>query len=702
MKSAREGRQGLVGSLVPSTCTLIAVGVLLSLASPASAQERDNPYGQWQHPHGDAWNTRYSPLNQINADNFEDLEQVWLWRGDNFGPAVDYINRSTPIYVDGMLYTVAGSRRQVVAMDPATGETLWIFREPHTTRWERSMRASYGKGLAYGEVDGRGVIYITTPAFFLWALDAKTGLPLENWGEPVPLPDFPQTGVVDLLPDLLADWGPWQEWDEPYDPDYGIPRELGYITSSAPPVVVNGVVVVGNSAEQGYSQTRVENVPGDILGYEAATGEHKWKFHVVPRPGEFGHDTWENDAWQWTGDVSSWAPMAADSELGLAYVPTNTVTIDYYSGHSPGANLFSTSIIALDVQTGERAWHFQFVHSDQWNYDVSNPPLLADLVVDGEEIPALIQSSRGGLLFAFNRATGEPIWPIEERPVVQTEVPGNWSSPTQPFPTKPEPLDPIDLTEDRIVDWTPAIREEALEIWSSFRIGGPYMPRQPLGHDGPSNIGCGSFVNIYHPAIIDPTTGMLYASHKPSCSGGTVIPGIDADDPDSPATTGTTVAPWVAGPGVGFPRVQGLPIFKPPYNRLSAYNMNSGDREWWIPIGGLPPENARNHPALQGVDFSGWGGGTFSAQGGEAIMMIMGDLLLHTTEGLRGIPEFGPNGLPLLRAADKRTGETLATLELPVPAQYGMMTYLHEGKQYLVLQIARNDFPGSLVAFALP
>ncbi|MCY4074822.1 MAG: PQQ-binding-like beta-propeller repeat protein, partial [Acidobacteria bacterium] len=338
----------------------LALAMPLAPGSEAAAQPAEPaPAAEWRYIGGDAGHTRYSGLDQIDGDNFEELEVAWIWRGDNFGAGALGVSRSTPIYVDGVLYTVAGERRTVVAIDPATGETLWTHREPHTTRFDRGMRNGYGKGVAYAEVDGRGVIYIISPAFFLHALDAKTGRPLPNWGRPVPLPGFPQTGVVDLLPDLIADWGPWLSWDGAYDPDFGIPRELGYITSSSPPIVVNGVVVVGNSAEQGYNQTRIENVPGDILGYDARTGAYKWKFNVIPRPGEFGHETWEDDAWEWTGDVSSWAPISADPEQGLVYIPTNPPTIDFYGGFRPGDGLFGTSVIALDVQTGERVWHFQ-------------------------------------------------------------------------------------------------------------------------------------------------------------------------------------------------------------------------------------------------------------------------------------------------------------------------------------------------------
>ena len=312
----------------------IAVGFFFSIQSFAQAPGTAD--GQWHYLGGDAAHTRYSPADQIDADNFEDLEEAWVWNGASFNAAS---GRSTPSYINGTLYTVAGPRRHVVAIDPATGETIWSYREPSTPRWEYSMRKDYGKGVAYAEVDGREVIYIVSPAFFLTALDAKTGKPLEGFGKPVPIDGFPETGVVDLLADLGHE----------YDPYEGIPLEKGYITSSSPPIVVNGVIVVGNSAEQGYNQSRIENIPGDILGYDAKTGEFLWKFNVLPGPGEFGHETWEYDAWKWTGDISSWAPLSADPERGLVYVPTNGATVDFYGGFRPGDNLFSSSLIALDV-----------------------------------------------------------------------------------------------------------------------------------------------------------------------------------------------------------------------------------------------------------------------------------------------------------------------------------------------------------------
>jgi quinoprotein glucose dehydrogenase len=376
--------------------------------------------GGWRHWGADAKSSRYSALDQIDASNFEKLSVAWIWRGDNFGPSADFILRSTPIYVDGKLFTVAGERRTAAALDPATGETLWIYREPHTKRWENSMRKNYGKGVAYAEVDGNGRIYLVTPGFFLHALDPETGRPIESFGD---------EGTVDLLKDF----------GYPYDPYEGIPMEVGYITNSSPPMVVNGVVVVGNSHEQGYYQARPENVPGNILGYDAKTGKFKWIFHVIPRPGEYGHDTWESDAWSYTGNVSSWAPISADPELGLVYLVTDGATIDNWGGFRPGDGLFTTSILALDVQTGQRKWHFQTVHHDIWNYDNPTAPNLVDIKVDGRPIKALVQTTKQGFAYVLNRETGEPVWPIEERPVPQSLIPGEKTSPTQPSPPSPPP-----------------------------------------------------------------------------------------------------------------------------------------------------------------------------------------------------------------------------------------------------------------------
>ena len=704
----------------------------MATATAAAAQRlTGTENGEWRYLGGDAGHTRSSPLDQINGDNFADLEVAWLWRGDNFGPNIDYFNRSTPIFVDGILYTVATPRRQVVAIEPATGETLWTFREPETVRHLRSPRQAYGKGVAYAEVNGRGVIYVTSPAFFLWALDAKTGRPLENWGTAVPLDGFPDTGGLDLIPPLVADWGRWQDRSASYDADYGIPRELGMVTASAPPIVVNGVVVVLVGHQPGYGQTRIENVPGDIMGFDAATGAFLWKFHVIPRPGEFGHETWQNDAWQWSGDMSSWAPASADPDLGLVYIVTNASTVQSYTGHRPGDNLFGGSVLALDVQTGERRWHFQIHRSDQWNYDLPTPPMLMDLTVDGQRIPALIQNTKQGLIFAFNRETGEPIWPIEERAVIQTEVPGNYTSAMQPYPTRPEPVDRIvwdGLTEDYVVDYTPELKQRALEILSYYRTGGLYVPALPENHDNEffNNVGCLGGGNIIpHPPVADPSTGLMFASHRRTCSAPTfmaptggvdvdnpnyAVPGAGGATPNSTPTTGTTVVAWLPrgarrptdtqAPFVrttGLPTIDGVRLYKPMDNQLSAFQMNTGERSWSLPVGETP-EALRNNPRLAGVEIPNTGGA------GWSIQMVAGDLLVQTRALSEGTRQIRPDAPLELHGRDKLTGEILGTVELPAPGQYGMMTYLHQGKQYIVVQIGsvHTNFPGSLVALALP
>ena len=662
---------------------------LLVLASATAwgqhVNERENS-SEWRYIGGDIGHTRSTPLNQISADNFDELEIEWIWNDASFGATPP---RSTPVYANGKLFTVAGARRHVVAIDPSTGETLWSFREPNTFRWEYSMRAPWGKGIAYGEIDGRGVVFVVTPAFFLYALDAETGDLLQNWGTPIPLEGFPQSGGVDLIPDLIADWGPWVNSGQTYDPYQGIPLELGYITNSSPPIVVNDTIVVGNSAEQGYNQTRTENVPGDILGYDVRTGEFKWKFNVIPRPGEVGHETWENDAWSYTGDVSSWAPLSADPELGLVYVPTNAATIDFYGGFQPGDNLFSASLIALDVETGERRWHFQMVHHDVWNNDTPTAPLLMDVNVAGRKVPGVFQATKQAFLYSFNRETGEPIWPIVERPVPQSEVPGEQLSPTQPFPTKPAPYDIQELSVDGLIDFTPELRQEALDIVADYKLGGLFNP--PMQKDNPEGLIGSAWcpgelggTNITGPPAADPETGIIYTISRTNCGWRTIVPGEERDLLlERP--TGVTIAEFAVGMGTpnGVRGPRGLPLEKPPYSRITAIDLNTGDHLWWIPNGGTP-RFIQNHPALQGLDIPPTGNINHSA------LMITPTMLLHTAIGDDG-------ETPYLFSVNKATGERMGSVESPGLGMYGMMSYMHDGRQRIVLQT-----PGQLAAFSLP
>lgn len=658
--------------LSPLVMLMLWVSALAYSESKIS-QTNNNDDIEWRYLGSDAHHTRYSPANQISAENIETLKQKWVWDGASFNASS---GRSTPSYVDGKLFTVAGPRRHVVAIDPANGETLWSYREPNTARYEYSMRKDYGKGVAYAEVEGRGVVYIVSPGFFLTALDADTGLPLEDFGKPVPIKGFPKTGVVDLLADLGHD----------YDPYHGIPLEKGYITSSSPPIVVNGVIIVGNAHEQGYNQTRIENVPGDILAYDAKTGKFLWKFNVIPKPGEFGHKTWENNAWQWTGDISSWAPLSADPERGIVYIPTNGATLDFYGGFRPGDNLFSTSVIAIDVKTGKRVWHYQLVHHDLWNYDIPTAPILLDVTQNGRKVPALVQVTKQAFAYTFNRETGKPLWPIEERPVPASKVPGEKLSRTQPFPTKPAPFDIQGLTENNLIDFTSELHAKAVEAVSEYEFGPMFMP--PLHRDNSQGKkgslwcpGDAGGANIDGPPAADPTTGVIYVSSVTSCLSRVIAPGKERDALES-NQAGATIADYAVLRGQGPRGPDGLPLYKPPYSRITAIDMNTGEHLWVIPEGETP-DRIKHHPKLQGIDIGNTGTGK------RVPMLVTATLLVYgsTTS----------DGTPHLFALDKATGKQLAKLPVSAHIRYGIMTYVHKGKQYLVLQNGRQ-----LTAMTLP
>ena len=548
----------------------VALGVAVSAPTMLAAQGPGTEDGQWAYLGGDAWHTRYTTADEITADNFEEMTELWRFNAASFGPSTP---RATPSFVDGKMITVTGDRRHVIALNPDNGEVIWTFTEPNTHRHEYSMRKAYGKGISFAEVPGRGgVVFISTPGFFLHALDSDTGKPLEDWGEAIPLEGFPESGSIDLVADLIDGWGPWEDRNEEFDPYQGIPLEIGYITSSSPPIVVNGTVIVNNSAEQGYLQTRVENVPGDILAYDAATGEQKWKFHIIPRPGEFGHETWESDAWEWTGDVSSWAPMASDPELGLVYIVTNGVTIDYYGGFHPGDNLFSTSMIALDAETGERRWHYQFVHHDIWNYDTPTAPILMDVNVDGREVKGVFQATKQAFLYALDRETGEPIWPIEERPVPQSDrCRVSVSLRRSRFRRgRPRTTSRVAPTE-QLIDYTPEIYEAAYQVAEENNLFNSLFdpPRHgddPRGAAWNCPGGAGG-TNITGPAVADPVDGVVFITSQSNCFRLLVVPGPEAPS-DGPTQSGTTYSDWAAQGTTVFSRVtqdlDGLPIWKGP------------------------------------------------------------------------------------------------------------------------------------------
>jgi glucose dehydrogenase len=724
---------------------VLALGLLGAATLVPSAQspgaQRGTANGEWRTLGGDYGHTRYSPLDQITPANFETLKEAWRFSPlETVGPMTA---RATPSYVGGKLLSVAGARRHVVSIDPTSGKLLWNWVEPETYRSKYSMRSAYGKGVAYGEVNGKGVVYIATPGFFLVALDAETGQPLPNWGRPVGLKSFPQTGVVDMVQDLIRDWDPWIRKKQPYNPNEGIPLDLGYITASSPPIVVNDVVIVGNSAEQGYHQTRRENVPGDILGYDAKTGKFLWKFNVIPRPGEPGHETWENDAWRWTGDISSWAPLSADPERGLVFIPTNSATQDFYGGFRPGNNLYSASLIALDVKTGKRVWHYQMVHHDIWNYDTPTAPIAMDVTVNGRRIPAVVQATKQAILYAFNRQTGQPIWGFEEKAVPPSKVPGEKLSPTQPFPIKPAPYEFIGRSAENVIDYTPEIKKLALErVTLQGLLAPPFNPPVHRGNkDGATSArfypGETGGTNITHPPAADPVSGIIYI---PSHSGGgnrLLVPGSELD---CFGQTGSTISEWVptgagctstsvdaaiemypeaaakagvksgggkpggeeggggggggrggppAVPGGGADPLAGFPsMFKGPLGRISAINLNTGDYVWVQPNGDAPQaqqDAIRNHPLLKGVS----GVNPNLGRPGVGALLVTSTMLLA--------PGQTADNAPKLFAIDKKTGQRLGAIGTAGMQRYGMMTYMHQGKQYIVVQLGN-----SLQAFALP
>ncbi len=671
MSALRRTRESGAGGIRCAAPLAVAAVALAALAAPGAAQSQHDgtSNGEWRYWGGDAASSRYSPADQINAENVEDLEIAWRWWGANYGPSVDYIYRSTPLKIGDKLFTVAGQRRAVLALDAATGETLWMWRMKDNPRWAASTRQNYGKGVAYAEVDGRGTIFVITPGSYLVGLDAETGQPV---------PYFGINGVVDLHLGM----GPYE-----VKADTGI-LESGDITSSSPPIVVNGVVVVGNSHDRGYYPEKKENVPGHVRGYDVKTGKMLWRFNVLPQPGEFGHDTWEDDAWKFTGNISPWAPLSADPERNLVFIPTDTPTNDYYGGHRPGGNLFGTSLIALDARTGERVWHFQMVHHDVWNMDNPDAPHLVDITVDGERIPAVAAVTKQGFTYVFNRETGEPVWPIEERAVPQSDTPGEETSPTQPFPTRPAPFEMQGITEDDLIDFTPELREQALEIARNYRMGPIFTPPSLYEHDDGTQ---GAFVvpganggaNIPGGAAVDPETGVLYVASQRGHSVISLIPG----DQRSEAIGGedSNMNYVSRGPG-GISGPQGLPILKPPYGAITAIDLNTGEHLWRIP-NGQTPASVRNHPALEGVDLPNTG------KDAHANVLVTRTLLFYGE---------GRSQEPLLHVVDKATGEEIAVIDLPAPTNTAPMSYMHEGRQYIVLSVAGPGEPAQLVALALP
>src|SRR5215467_2674943 len=404
------------------TACLLTVGAVLPAAAQTGAAG-----GEWRTYGGDLGNTRYSPLDRINAENFNKLEIAWRFKTDSLGPRPEYVFEATPLFVNGVVYSTAGSRRAVVALDGSTGELLWMHSENEAARGTAAPRQLSGRGLAYW-TDGREArVFYVTAGYRLIALNAKTGTPVAGFGK---------DGIVDLK----------------LDDDQQIDPVTGEVGLHAAPIVAGDVVIIGAAHKSGGVPESKTNIKGYVRGFDARTGKRLWIFHTIPKPGEFGIDTWLNDSWSYTGNTGVWGQISVDLQLGLAYLPVELPTGDYYGGHRPGNGLFGESLVAVDLKTGKRKWHYQLVHHGIWDFDIPCAPILANIRVNGRTIKAVAQPTKQAFLYVFDRVTGEPVWPFEERPAPKGDVPGEWYSPTQPVPTKPPGYDRQAITEDDLMD----------------------------------------------------------------------------------------------------------------------------------------------------------------------------------------------------------------------------------------------------------
>ena len=678
--------------------------------------------GDWPHYTGDMRGGKYSPLAQIDASNFKTLEVAWRFKTDTFGPRPEFKLEGTPLAVNGVLYTTAGTRRSVIALDGKTGELMWSHSMREGRRAAVSPRQLSGRGVSYWN-DGRGderIIYVTT-GYRLVELDAKSGSLVRTFGT---------DGVVDLKAGAV--FGNRQPID----------LETGEIGVHSTPAIVGDTVIIGSSFREGATVNTHNNTKGLVRAFDARTGRLLWTFNTIPRPGEFGNETWENDSWSVNGNTGVWTQITADPELGLVYLPVETPTSDFYGGHRPGNNLFAESLVAVDAKTGQRKWHYQFVHHPLWNYDMSSAAMLADITVNGRAVKAVAVPSKQGFLWVFDRATGQPVWPIEERPVPQSDVPGEKTSPTQPFPTKPAAYTRNVLrVPDDLVDFTPALREQAVKQIGRYKVGpsmynpavlgdvngllgainmgnavggtnwpgGAYDPESHIAYTPGNNVG------ITAATLVPPPPGFSDIRYVSGVAGRPfqeVLGPGDCCAADSPRATSTagrdelTGSPRPAAPAAPAPApaananpggltIDGISILKPPYGHISGINLDRGEIVWQTPHGDTP-DNIRNHPALRGLTIPKTGQAGTSGIGlmVTKTLVVMGDPALTTT------PEH-PRGA-MFRAYDKATGREVGTVFMAAPQSGSPMTYLADGKQYIVVAISGGSYSGEYVAFALP
>jgi quinoprotein glucose dehydrogenase len=664
--------------------------------------------GEWTTYGADLANTRYSPLNQISAENFSKLEVAWRFKTESLGPRPEFNFESTPLMARGVVYSTAGTRRAVVALDAANGELLWMHSEREGARASGAPRQLSGRGLSYW-TDGREerILYVT-PGYRLIALDAKTGVPISSFGK---------AGVVDLKMDD----------DQLVDPVTG---EIGL---HATPIVAGNTVIIGAAHMSGSVPRSKVNDKGYIRGFDVKTGKRMWIFHTIPESGEFGSNTWEKDSASYTGNTGVWGQISVDEELGMAYLPVEQPTGDYYGGHRPGNNLFGESIVAVDLKTGQRKWHFQLVHHGIWDFDIPCAPILADITINGRTVKALAQPTKQAFLYVFDRVTGKPIWPIEERAVEKGDVPDEWYSPTQPFPLdahgKPFAYDRNGFSLDDVIDFTPELRAEGEKLISKYKIGPVFTPPVVSKVEGPLGtlqMAINGGGTVWAGGSYDPETHILYVYSRKSPSSlglvkpdpgkhdmnyvlGSALTGARATSPMGASPGGPAVviaspaasAPAAAGGGGGGGggegggpglTVQGLPIAKPPYGSISAISLDKGEILWQIAHGDTP-DVVRNHPALKGLTIPRTGQAGIIGTLVTKTLVIAGEAQPSTAGHPRGA---------LLRAYDKATGKDAGAVLMPAQQTGSPMTYMLNGKQYIVIAIGGQNYPGELIAFRLP
>jgi len=672
---------------------LLCAAALAFVAPPALPQSQAKTT-EWPSYAADLAGTRYRPLDQINASNFNDLEIAWRIKTDNFGDRPEYKLEGTPVMVNGVLYATAGSRRAVIALDPGTGELLWIHGEHEGKRGGAAPRQLSGRGLAYWSDGKEERILYVTPGYRLICLNAKTGVPVGGFGT---------GGFVDLK---LND-------DQDIFPDL----TTGEIGIQSAPVVAGNTVIVGAAFREGMTPRSMRNNKGYVRGFDVRTGKRLWIFHTIPKKGEFGYDTWEKGSAEYTGNTGVWTQITVDEQLGLVYLPVESPTSDFYGGHRPGNNLFGESLVCVDLKTGERKWHFQLVHHPLWDMDISSAPILADITVDGKPVKAVAQPTKQGFLYAFDRVTGKPVWPIPEKPVEVGNVPGEWYSPTQPIPSKPPAYSRNGVSVDDLIDFTPALHDRAKEIAAKYHLGPVFTPPTASKLDGPLgtlSIGTASGGTNWPGGSYDPETHIAYLYACNSCVepiGLVAAPKEVSDIAYIAGTAGHEVS-ILRGPGenagADSPKppkkragseyvpmnVDGLPLMKPPYGTISAINLDTGEIIWQT-AHGETPDVVRNYPALKGMNIPRTGQETYN------IGTLITKTLVVAGEGHVTTTADHPRGA-MLRAYDKKTGKEVGAVFMPAPQTGSPMTYMHNGKQYIVVAVSGGPYSGEYIAYALP